>query len=78
MAGAAYGTTIPSCNAKAESELNDRAIWKEDDAWATVTGEYFWKEADDWSTATAGRIELDGEKVMPWFFSALICTGTIS
>jgi hypothetical protein len=74
MAGAACGAVVPSCNAPGESEQNDPAIWKEGDAWATVTGEYFWKEADGWSTATAGRIELDSEKVMPFFFSASIST----
>jgi hypothetical protein len=61
MAGAAYGAAIPSHNA--ESELNDPAIWKEGDAWATVTGGYFWKEVDGWSAVTARRSDLGDRKV---------------
>jgi hypothetical protein len=45
------------------SELNDPAIWKEGDGWATVTAEYFWKEADGCSTVTAGRSDLDDRQV---------------
>jgi hypothetical protein len=56
IAGAAYAAAVPS-------ELNDLAIWKEGDGWASVTAEYFWKEANGWSTAMAGRNDLGDRQV---------------
>jgi hypothetical protein len=56
IAGAACAAAVPS-------EVNDPAIWKEGDGWASVTAEYFWKEADGWSTATAGRRDLGDRQV---------------
>jgi hypothetical protein len=52
-----------ACSAAVTSELNDPAIWKEGDGWASVTGEYFWTEADGWSRATSGRSDLSDRQV---------------